>query len=102
MVPGRMFDPRTITVQTGETVMWVNDAGDAHTVTAYGDSLPDDAPYFSSGGFPNEAAARDELSEGLISNGGSYQVTFDKSGTYQYFCIPHEADGMKGTVVVEE
>ncbi len=101
MSPGRRFDPVSLTVPAGTTVRWSNQADDAHTVTAYRKALPEGAAYFSSGGFESEGEARDHLAEGLIATGGSYEVTFDQPGTYEYFCIPHEADGMKGTIVVE-
>ncbi len=101
MVAGRKFDPATLTVPVGTTLRWPNEAEDAHTVTAYQEALPEDAAYFSSGGFESESEARDNLAEALIGNGESYEVTFDQPGTYEYFCIPHEADGMKGTIVVE-
>ena len=100
MVAGQRFGPGTVTVQSGTTVRWINEADDAHTVTAY-DTSVDEGAYFSTGGFDSESEARAILGEALVSKGGSYEVTFDEPGTYEYFCIPHEAQGMKGTVVVE-
>ena len=101
MAPGRRFDPTTIEVAVGSTVTWVSEGDEAHTVTAYEDSLGSGASFFSSGGFGSESDARDNVAEALIEPGGSYEVTFDQPGTYEYFCIPHEEAGMKGTVVVE-
>lgn len=95
------FVPDRLTIQAGQMVTWVNDSTQMHTVTAYQDSLPAGAAYFASGDLPSERAARDELSAGLIGPGESFSVTFDVPGTYRYFCIPHEAQGMTGTVVVE-
>lgn len=95
------FSPARITVSAGAEVTWVNDSGQAHTVTAYEDSLPEGAPYFASGGAPSEEAARADLSAGLIRPGETFSVTFEVPGTYRYFCIPHEGQGMTGTVVVE-
>ncbi len=102
MVPGRRFEPATLTVPAGTTVRWPNEGDDAHSVTAYDDAIPEGAPYFSSGGFDSEDEARDELAQALVPPGGSYEVTLDVPGTYEYFCIPHEGEGMKGTIVVEE
>ena len=31
----------------------------------------------------------------------SYVHTFETTGTHEYFCVPHEAAGMVGMVVVE-
>ena len=101
MVGGHRFGPETLTVAAGETVTWVNDDSEAHTVTAYGDALPAGADYWSSGGAPSEEAAREAVADALLTQGESYEMTFDEPGTYRYFCIPHEGDGMKGEIVVE-
>lgn len=100
MVAGQRFDPETLTVAVETTVTWTNEADDPHTVTAYEDDVPP-GEYFASGGFSSERAARDDLARGLLEKGDSFEVTFDEPGTYRYFCIPHERDGMVGTIVVE-
>jgi plastocyanin len=101
MVDAQRYDPGTITIEPGETITWVNESDEAHTVTAYGDEIPEGASYFASGGASNEEEARDSLSEGLLESGDSFEVTLDQPGTYEYYCIPHESAGMKGTIVVE-
>ena len=95
------FEPKTATVETGETVRWTNESDIGHTVTAYEDEIPDEAAYFASGGFESERAARDRVTEGLIAPGEDYEHTFDHPGTYGYFCIPHESSGMVGIVRVK-
>ena len=62
---------------------------------------PDGTAYFASGGFDSEEDARANLSDGLIDPDETFEVTFDEPGTYDYFCIPHEGSGMKGTIIVE-
>lgn len=94
------FEPKTATIETGETVTWTNESDVEHTVTAYEEEIPDEAAYFASGGFESERAARNRISEGLIAPGENYEHTFDQPGTYGYFCIPHEGSGMVGTVRV--
>jgi plastocyanin len=101
MTDSQRFDPETITIEVGETITWVNESDEAHTVTAYGDEIPEGASYFASGGASNEEEARDDLSEGLIESGETFEVTLDTPGTYEYYCIPHESSGMKGTITVE-
>ncbi len=96
----RRFRPATVTVEAGETVVFANTSREAHTVTAYDDEVPEGV-YFSSGGLGSERDARANLAEALIESGDSYEVTFERPGTYGYFCIPHEDAGMKGTVIVE-
>ncbi|WP_435120048.1 plastocyanin/azurin family copper-binding protein [Halolamina sp. C58] len=95
------FEPKTVTVDTGTTVTWTNPGDVPHTVTAYEDEIPDGAAYFASGGFESERAARNNLKEGLIVPDETYGHTFEQSGTYGYFCIPHESSGMVGTVRVK-
>ncbi|MFN2490467.1 MAG: plastocyanin/azurin family copper-binding protein [Actinomycetota bacterium] len=98
----RRFAPQSITVKVGEPVTFTNESGEAHTVTAYEERIPDGARYFSSGGSSSESEARDDIAAALITEGETYEVTLDTPGTYEYFCIPHEQQGMKGTIVVKE
>jgi plastocyanin len=101
MTDDLVFDPEDITVSAGTTVTWENVGTVAHTVTAYEDEIPSDATYFASGGFDSEEAARSGYpGEGAIEGGETYEHTFETTGTYEYFCIPHEST-MVGTVVVE-
>lgn len=102
MTGDHRFDPETITVSAGATVTFKNDTEESHSVTAYEDEIPQGADYFSSGGLSSEQAARDSVTETLVGAGETYEVTLDVPGTYRYFCIPHESDGMKGTIEVEE
>jgi plastocyanin len=102
MQSGQRFEPEVLTVDAGETVTFVNESEDAHTVTAYENEIPKAASYFSSGGFANENEARDDLAGGLLSAGEKFDVRFEMPGTYQYFCIPHEDSGMVGRIVVEQ
>jgi plastocyanin len=99
------FLPAKYEVAPGTTLVWKNTGSRPHTVTAYGAEIPDDAEYFASGGFESEQAARDGWignTEGAIVGGESYSHTFTVPGEYEYFCIPHEPGGMKGTIVVTE
>lgn len=101
MTADQRFEPAQLTVRAGETISFRNTSSETHTVTAYGQGLPEGAGYFSSGDLPSEEAARNNLGTALIARGGSYELTLEQPGTYRYFCIPHEEAGMKGTIVVE-
>ena len=103
MVEGQSFEPETITIAAGDTVVWTNETAEAHTVTAVEGSLPEGAAYFSSGGFSTEEAANVEadLAKGLLTDGETFEHEFPVAGTYRYYCIPHRAAGMAGTVIVE-
>jgi plastocyanin len=102
MESGQRFEPEVLTISLNDTVIFVNESGDAHTVTAYEDGLPDGASYFASGGFVSEDEARDDVAGGLLPSGESFEVTFEDPGSYRYFCVPHEASGMTGRIVVEQ
>ena len=97
------FDSKTTTIESGRTVTWKNTSDVDHTVTAYGDEIPDGdvATYFASGSFKSERSARDRVREGLIAPDDEYEHTFEEPGTYKYYCIPHESSGMVGTIQVE-
>jgi plastocyanin len=98
------FEPKELTVTVGDTVAFEHAAGEAHNVVAYEDEIPEDATYWASGGFDSQEAAEagwDE-GEGAVQSGQSYVHTFETTGSHGYYCVPHEAAGMVGTVVVEE
>ncbi len=87
------FSPATITIRPGGLVEWRNTSLITHTVTddprlaqkPQDAMLPAGAPAFNSGDVPA---------------GQIYTRTFEVPGTYHYFCIHHEEDGMLGTVIV--
>ncbi len=85
------FEPANILAQRGDTVRFVEAAGAIHdvhfTVQARGARLGAAAtsPYFT-------------------AKGQTYDLVIDQrfaDGTYEYVCEPHEAIGMKGTLVVK-
>ena len=100
------YVPETFEATVGEPVVWVNEGSRGHTVTAYGDGLPDGAEYWASGGFESEATAREGFwehgGEGTVRSGETWSYAFEIPGTYTYFCVPHEKAGMVGRVVVSE
>lgn len=77
---GTSFTPAAVSVPTGGVVRWVNGGG-THTVT------PSAA---QPGGF---AAAP-------LGAGATFQHTFGTAGAFDYFCQPHQAMGMTGSVTV--
>ncbi|WP_436909974.1 plastocyanin/azurin family copper-binding protein [Halosimplex marinum] len=101
----RKFTPAQVEVPPGTTVRWKNTSSHAHTVTAYEDGIPDDAEFWATGEFDSQAAAEEGWlggNEGALYEGETYERTFETVGTHSYFCIPHEASGMVGTVLVSE
>ena len=104
MTDGLVFDPDSLTIAPGDTVEWPNVGSVGHSVTFYDDGIPEGATYFASGGFDSEEAARTGWNngEGNVAGGESVSHTFETTGTYEYFCIPHESAGMVAEVVVTE
>ncbi len=95
------FAPKRIEVEAGTTVTWENVGSIGHSVTAYEEEIPDGAEYFASGDFDSQQAAVDAYpDEGNVTEGGTYEHTFETTGEYEYYCIPHEMNGMVGYVKV--
>jgi len=96
------FEPAELTVETGDTVAFEHVGGEAHSVTAYEEKIPDGADYWASGGFDSQEKAVTgwESGKGAVRSGQSFVHTFETAGTHEYCCIPHKGAGMKGKIVV--
>lgn len=88
------FAPHMVWIEPGGTVTWVSESGQ-HDAVAYhpdnGDKplrIPEGAESWDSGL--------------LTAEGETFSHTFETEGVYDYFCTPHEAVGMVGTVIVGE
>jgi plastocyanin len=93
-IAGKQFEPPNIVVAQGDTVTWTvtSSIGEPHTVTSGTVSDPDKGAAFDSQTTDPDLAK-------LKDNGGTFSFTFDKAGTYAYFCLVHPVD-MTGEVVV--
>ena len=76
------YIPATVSINAGDTVSWSNDDTAAHTVTS---GSAADGP---SGVFDSS----------LLIAGGTFEHTFDSSGTENYYCMVHP--WMTGSVQV--
>jgi plastocyanin len=115
-IQGMAFLPADIYIHPGDTIHWVANAAEIHTVTFLADQSATATPpafnpadhtmLFPSG--PTTFSSGTYFNSGLLSNvsdsgfpaGGSYSLTFPASGTFTYFCLVHGAM-MKGTVHVQ-
>jgi plastocyanin len=79
-----MYSPDPLKVKTGERVTWTNLDGTVHTVTAGTRETPDAESF-----------------DGRLEKDGKFSHTFDKAGTYDYYCTRHSGPGMTAKVVVE-
>ncbi|WP_054848608.1 hypothetical protein [Methanoculleus chikugoensis] len=73
------YVPDTLTVPTGTTVGWTNDASTNQTVSATGGAT---------GGF---------FDSGMLAPGDSYTYTFNAAGNYTY---QSQTTGINGTIIV--
>ncbi len=76
VIDGLKYDPETLTVKRGETVIWTNKDPFPHTVTAQGKFDSHD-----------------------IAAGGSWKYVARTAGEYSYICTLHP--NMKGMLRVE-
>ncbi|HAC64717.1 MAG TPA: plastocyanin [Cyanothece sp. UBA12306] len=76
------FEPKEITISSGDTVKWVNNKMAPHNVVV---------------------AGHEELShKGMFfKSGEAFEATFTEPGEYDYWCDPHRGAGMVGKVVVK-
>jgi plastocyanin len=79
------FDPATLTVARGTTVMWTNKDNVKHDVTS---------------GLPGNVENIFDPSPNLNAN-ASYSVDFTQRGTFNYFCLIHGSNHGTGKIVVQ-
>ncbi len=78
----RCYIPSIIVIEKGKQVTWVNEDSAFHTITSGYYDTPTDL-----------------FDSGHLDPFESYTLTFDETGTYDYFCTLHP--WMKGQVIVE-
>ena len=78
----RCYIPSLIVIEKGKQVTWVNEDSAFHSITS---------GYYG--------APTDLFDSGHLDPFESYTLTFDETGTYDYFCTLHP--WMKGQVIVE-
>ena len=83
-----VFVPATVTIQPGDTVQWINVDPfqlDHATVSGTGSADP---------------AMGEIWNSGTLRTNESFEFTFHEAGTFEYFSVPHEFEGMFGVVIV--
>ncbi|WP_340099887.1 halocyanin domain-containing protein [Salinibaculum salinum] len=76
---GLAFGPAAVHVDNGATVVW---------------------EWTGEGGAHNVVAEDETFNSGSPTSSGTYKYTFEEDGVYNYVCVPHEASGMLGALVV--
>lgn len=75
-----LFEPRLRSAKVGQTVEWVWDSNNEHSVVGEYDG--------------------ESIDSGLQKGGGTFSFVFETAGTFEYTCGVH-GDSMKGRVIIE-
>lgn len=95
------FEPAELTISAGDAVTFTVVAGGPHNVAFEAEQIPADVKEQLAANMPGQIAP---LAGPLLPKpGDTYTITFAnvKPGTYSFFCMPHMALGMKGTITVK-
>ena len=74
------FTPEEIKIKVGDTVTWINQGLQSHTVTSWYEQEDEDHTVHVTIG--------QTWDSGYIEPGGSYSKTFNTTGRYDYFSFP--------------
>ncbi|MEO6777962.1 MAG: plastocyanin/azurin family copper-binding protein [Gemmatimonadaceae bacterium] len=98
---GYRFEPADFTVKVGDGAKFTNITGGPHDVTFWPDSIPAGAAAQLSANMEKTMAPL--TGELLTTPNQTYTVSFAglPPGVYHYYCTPHLALGMKGTITVQ-
>jgi len=97
-----VYEPAEITVKQGDGIKFVMVSGGPHNVAFDGTLLPADVKTQLLANMPNQAA--ELMGPMMLSEGEDYTISFAgiAPGTYEYFCTPHLAMGMRAKVTVTQ
>jgi len=82
------FSPASVTIAVGDSVTWAWQGVHPHTVTQ--------------GNTPDASEDSSRLFDSPSMTSGTFGYRFSTPETVPYFCRPHYAIGMKGTIVVKQ
>ncbi len=96
------FDPANFTVHVGDLVEFVNVSGGPHNVQFDPAHIPQGALAFLLRAMPTKMAPNQPASPMMTTPNQVYRISFAGApvGAYNYFCLPHQALGMKGILTV--
>ncbi len=98
---GYRYEPKIINAKVGDEITFTNVMGGPHDVTFKADDIPAGASAALQADMPK--AAGPLQSPLLDTDGESWTMSTAglKPGTYNFFCMPHAAVGMKGQLIIE-
>lgn len=95
-----MFEPANFTIHPGDVVEFVNINGFPHNVSFEAAKIPTGAADVLNRAMANRSG--NLQGPMMVTANQTYRVSFAgaPTGTYDYFCLPHKAMNMKGTITV--
>ncbi len=94
------YVPSTLDIKVGDRVVFHNMSGFPHNISFWPDSIPAGAQQVLEPQIPNPIGPLQ--SELLTDPGRTVTLSFAgaPAGTYKFYCTPHLAMGMRGTITV--
>lgn len=100
---GKSLSSTSVDVPVGTTVTWTNQSNNApHTVTfpIAGQTPPPSLSPFAPPSGPSSYDGTTLVNSGPLFPGGSFSLMFTKVGTFTYYCLFHDDEGMLATIKV--
>ena len=93
------FIPDNVTIKAGDAVVFKGVSGSAHDVAFVADSIPAGADKILNAAIQDKPQ---DLATKMISDGDSVVISFAgaPAGVYKFYCIPHMAMNMRGSITV--
>ena len=97
------FNPKELTVKVGDFIIWTNNDTCTHYVTTMKHNYPE---WNLTEEIEDEEEEEEQVDDSYFSSsdidpGDAFRHSFNKAGTYKYFCFTHPIE-MQGVVIVEE
>lgn len=101
-----VYRPASLTIKVGDKVRWLNVSGFPHNVAFYDGQIPSGAKDYLTKiyqGSAGQGKIGPMSSRLMLQANEVFEITFAgaPTGTYNYYCTPHEALGMKATLTVQ-
>lgn len=96
------YVPNTLSIKTGDQVVFHNVSGGPHNVQFWADSIPAGAAEPLSAGMPQQMSPL--AGPLIVEPNGTYTVSFANTpaGDYKYYCLPHLANKMVAQITVTQ
>jgi plastocyanin len=95
------FEPASLTIKVGDAVRWTVISGTPHNVSFWSDSIPSGAESQLGANMENTMSPLTGPLLNAVSD--TYTISFAgvPPGSYKYYCTPHLALGMKGSLTIQ-